>query len=570
MSIRVSLVIWLVAWALSVALASSALALNLAVPYVGADYIWNQGYTGSGVEIGIIDIHMGDGNHPAISGNYLGSEKFVRGGTLLGSHATEVAGSAVSQDSTYTGVAPGAGWWTAQTADKFNMSSQRTQTVAAETFAQGLAGLAGNPVEVITMSIGFDGDTTAMDQWSLGLDHIVHTNGQTITVAAGNSGPGSGTLDGFPDGAYNAIIVGATGGTGSSPSQDYSNLAPFSSRGPTSDGRCKPDIVAPGSLIRTTALDSGWATVNGTSFATPIVAGGAALMIDVGQDLGYSTDPKVIKSTLLNSADKLAGWSHSSSQPLDWNQGAGQLNLENAFNQYIPGEQNPGSVLGTGWDREQAFWDTENFYSIDGNISAGELITVTLAWDRIVTDSPADGDINYISYNFDHLNNLDLFLYAADDLSTPLASSVSTIDNVEHIYYSAPQTGQYVIGVEMNGATAGESEIYGLAWHALTEPIPLDGDVTENGFVGAEDLVCILSNWGLSGATRLQGDLTDDGFVGSEDYVIVLSFWGNSSPAEPIPEPGSLLTLIAGAVALAGGKKRRNRQKRAERGLIPL
>ncbi len=187
-----------------------------------------------------------------------------------------------------------------------------------------------------------------------------------------------------------------------------------------------------------------------------MVAGGAALLVDMGQTLGYNTDPKVIKSVLLNSADKLAGWSHTPTQPLDYNQGAGQMDLQQALAQYSPGESDPGTVPGTGWDLYDANATLENMYALDAIVPAGETITVTLAWNRIVTTNTED--IEAVIYTLDHLDNLDLFVYAEDNLTTPLASSVSTVDNVEHIVFTVPTTGRYVLGVDITGGGAGHIE----------------------------------------------------------------------------------------------------------------
>ena len=86
------------------------------------------------------------------------------------------------------------------------------------------------------------------------------------------------------------------------------------------------------------------------------------------------------------------------------------------------------------------------------------------------------------------------------------------------------------------------------------------GDVTEDLFVGADDLVQILSNWGASGAgaTWNMGDIAPygdgtnpgDDFVGADDYVEVLTFWGVSYPPEPIPEPAVFSLLLLGGLAL--------------------
>lgn len=74
-----------------------------------------------------------------------------------------------------------------------------------------------------------------------------------------------------------------------------------------------------------------------------------------------------------------------------------------------------------------------------------------------------------------------------------------------------------------------------------------EGDVNGDGFVGADDIVGVLTFWGQNSTTRQQGELTGDNFVGSDDYVEVLTFWGSGSASEPIPEPATL-----GALMLAG------------------
>ncbi len=552
---------WLFAVALLLAAAGPVRALNVAVPYVRADFMWAQGFDGSGVEVGVIDLFQADSSHPAISPNHLGSENFVKGAGWVGPHATQVIGAAVSQHSTFTGAAPQAGWWTAQTTNRGTITKVRKQTIAAETFGQGLRGLAGNPVEVLTLSIGLGGNSSGADQWSLALDHIVHSNGRTITVAAGNDGPTSGSVSGLPSGAYNVIIVGATGDTDGSPSEDYTRVAGYSSRGPTSNGRSKPDIVAPGSVIHMPTTRGGWTDSSGTSFATPIVAGGAALLIDMGQTLGYSTDPKVIKSVLLNSADKLAGWSNTLTRPLDPNQGAGQMNLQRAHRQYTPGEHGPGPVPGVGWDRGVVTGSAENVYLFDLPAAAGEILTATLAWDRVVTTNTED--VESAIYRFDHLDDLNLFLYRADDLTVPIASSVSSIDNVEHLYFPVPDPGRYALGVMITGAGAGDAETYGLAWDLLTERIP--GDANDNGFVDDTDLAILLGNWEsdeLIISTWELGNFTEvtlgDTDADDSDLAVLLGNWTGPPPpaGAAVPEPATLALLALGGLSVVRRRRR--------------
>ena len=482
--------------------------LTDAVDTVNAEFLWQQGYTGSGVEIAVIDLHQADSSHPALSGNFLGARNFANGAGWLASHATAVTGAAVSQDPNRLGVAYGAGWWTGQTTNRAGIAPQQeAMTVSAETFAQGLGLLINgnpNPAEVVTMSIGIGGSDTALDQWSLALDHIVDTIGTTVVVAAGNDGPASSSFPGPPGTAYNIISVGATGGTGASISENYTQIAPYSSRGPTTDGRSKPDIVAPGSLVELPTLGGAWVVASGTSFAAPIVAGGSALLIDMGLDLGFDIDAKVIKSVLLNSADKLSGWGHSPTAPLDPDFGAGQMNLEAAYFQYSAGEQEAGIVSPLGWDHATLLGSSPHTYEINSSVPVGVTISATLTWNReVMTDVE---DIYSAVYTASALENLELFLYDTSDLVNPVASSISSVDNVEHLYLSAPAAGHYVFEVRAAGGSVANPASYSLAWD-VDVPESRPGDFDFDGDVDGFDFL----KWqrGESPSPLSVTDLTD-------------------------------------------------------------
>jgi len=100
--------------------------------------------------------------------------------------------------------------------------------------------------------------------------------GIMMVAAAGNDGPDCSTTT-YPPGIYAAsYTVGAL-------IRGTDNIAPFSSRGPViADGRnrIKPDITAPGTIIRSASKfsDSSYVLFTGTSMATPHVAGGMALL----------------------------------------------------------------------------------------------------------------------------------------------------------------------------------------------------------------------------------------------------------------------------------------------------
>ena len=172
------------------------------------------------------------------------------------------------------GVAPAAQYVLATT--EYTPTETRTEEdnwVAAVEMAESLS------VNIISSSLGylsFDNGFSYTYQ-QLNGDVAVTTlaadsaaaRGTLVVVAVGNGGPAPGTLD-TPADARGIVAVGATDSLG--------NLAGFSSRGPTSDGRIKPEVVAPGVNVPVAAATSGVTIGSGTSFATPLVAGLAALV----------------------------------------------------------------------------------------------------------------------------------------------------------------------------------------------------------------------------------------------------------------------------------------------------
>jgi len=140
----------------------------------------------------------------------------------------------------------------------------------------------------------------------------VVANGVVVVAAAGNRGfnklasPEAGAIGDYrfisitdPGNAENVITVGSTHRY---MPHNY-GVSYFSSRGPTGDGRVKPDLVAPGERIDSCAPGNDFETLDGTSMAAPHVSGAAALLIARHREL--IGQPKRVKEVLCKSATDL-------------------------------------------------------------------------------------------------------------------------------------------------------------------------------------------------------------------------------------------------------------------------
>ncbi len=267
--------------------------LDVSTPLIGAPQVWERlENRGEGVTICVIDTGI-DADHPDFAGRISLTADFTGKGSAAdgnghGTHVASIAaGAGTASDGKYVGVAPAASIMAAKTLS--DNGSGRMSNVMA-----GLEWAAQNGADILNLSLGNKGSSSGADALSTMCNVIVDL-GKVMVVAAGNSGPRRRTV-GSPGAAEKVITVGA--------STDHDSIARFSSRGPTADDRVKPDLVAPGSKIvgaraaNTSVghpVDDSYTTANGTSMATPHVAGLCALMLKANAKLL----PADIKSRLM-------------------------------------------------------------------------------------------------------------------------------------------------------------------------------------------------------------------------------------------------------------------------------
>ncbi|MGZ4211072.1 MAG: S8 family serine peptidase [Actinomycetota bacterium] len=260
--------------------------------------------TGAGVGFCLTDTGA-DPNHEQLNGGKIaGWHDFINNQPSPyddHGHGTHVLSTAVGDGTggslalTYEGVAPGATAYVAKVLDSSG-SGTDAQVVS------GVQWCASNPaVRVISMSIGTPDPSDGQDAISQAVESAILTNGKVVVVAAGNSGDDTQTV-GSPGAAQDAITVGSVAKY-SAPAGYHTDgiyLSSFSSRGPTLDGRIKPDVVSPGE--RTVAAEAGttqtYVEMTGTSMATPFVAGVVTLALDANPAL----TPAQVKALVMGTA----------------------------------------------------------------------------------------------------------------------------------------------------------------------------------------------------------------------------------------------------------------------------
>jgi subtilisin family serine protease len=249
------------------------------VALVDAPPVWASGDTGQGIVIGGSDTGV-DLAHPAVRAAFRGGDdswydpwNHTTSPVDHNGHGTHTIGSALGANG--IGVAPGAQWMACVNLDR-NLGSPAhyldcLQFMLAP-FGAGGDAFHGNPgraADVLTNSWGCPTmEGCDRDALRPAVDALTAA-GIFFVAAAGNEGPRCESIDDAPAPYPDTFTVGAV--------DKQRRVTDFSSRGPVPGG-AKPDVVAPGADVVSALPGGGYGALDGTSMATPQVAGVVALM----------------------------------------------------------------------------------------------------------------------------------------------------------------------------------------------------------------------------------------------------------------------------------------------------
>lgn len=252
-----------------------------------------RGLRGAGVRLAMLDAGFNT-RHPFMSGATIVAQRdFVYNDSVVRDQPGEAQGEMSHGTGTWSLIAANAPGRLFGLANQARFLLAKTEFTPTETrieedhWVAGVEWAESLGVDIISSSLGYltfddkSGYTASQLNGDVGVTTLAADSaaarGTLVVVAIGNLSLEQHTM-GTPADAKGIVAVGAT--------DSLQQVVAFSARGPTADGRIKPEVVAPGSHVTVAAIDTQLTTLtdtaltvsSGTSFSTPLVAGIAALV----------------------------------------------------------------------------------------------------------------------------------------------------------------------------------------------------------------------------------------------------------------------------------------------------
>ena len=365
-----------------------------ATKVIRAQDLWREGITGRGVDVALIDSGVVPVNGLTVPGKVVNGpdlsfesqgnsvrylDTFGHGTHMAGIIAGRddaASGSTLTSHDNFTGVAPDARIVSVKVADA-NGATDVSQVLAAIDWVVQHRNDNGLNIRVLNLSFGTDGaQHYQLDPLAYAVE-VAWRKGVFVVVAAGNSGSTLGRLNNPARDPY-VLAVGADDTAGTQ-STDDDVIPAWSSRG---DGVRNPDLVAPGKSVQSLRdpgssidvrhpegkINSRFFRGSGTSQATAVMAGAAALLIQQRPQI----TPDQLKKVFTSTANPVPGWDATA-------QGAGLLNLKAAASAPTPSyTQSWPAAAGTG--SLEAARGSAHVTDGEGNTLSGERDIFGTTW----------------------------------------------------------------------------------------------------------------------------------------------------------------------------------------------
>lgn len=401
---------------------------------IDANYGSAMKYDGSGVVVALNDDGI-IGPHVDYQGRI--DQRYVSSnGGDHGDHVGGIIAGAGNKDPDTKGMAPGA--------DMFVFTPSGNAQIDQTYYAHGIRITSTSYGS--TCNGGYTSAARTLDIDARNLRSLVHvySAGNSGTSDCGyGAGSGWGNITGGHKAGKNVIAVGNMTETG--------GLASSSSRGPSADGRIKPDICAVGTSVYSTIDVNDYGFKTGTSMSCPGISGITAQLFQAYKDNngGVEPDGGFIKSLMMNTAEDKGNVGP------DFRYGWGRVNARKAAREIENGTSMIDSVSAGGSNthtitvpagltdlKVMVYW-TDKEGSSGANNALVNNLDITLS----------DGTTTHLPWVLDHAPN-------ATSLNTPAITGTDNRNNVEQVALTAPAAGTYTLTVNGTSVPFGPQRYY--------------------------------------------------------------------------------------------------------------